>query len=243
MATYVLIPGGWCGGWIWKYVTPLLRTAGHEVYTPTLTGLGERVHLARPDVDLDLHIQDVVNVLEYEDLQGVVLVGWSYSGMVITGVADRVPGRLAQLVYLDAAVPNDGQSVFDCENNPAGRAAEEERARTQGDGWRSPPPTEEELKQWAGDPDDARLHWWASKLTAQPIKTFTQPIRLASATAEPISRAFILCTQAKSKDDSTFRTAELVHTDPRWTYLELASSHVAPVTTPREVVEALLQVV
>lgn len=240
MATYVLIPGSWCGGWIWKYVVPLLRIAGHEVYTPTLTGFGERVHLAHSGVDLDTHIRDVVNVLEYEDLQGVVLVGWSYGGMVITGVADRAPERIARLVYLDALVPQNSQSVFDCENNPAGRASEEERVRTQGDGWQSPPPTEEDLQQWGGDPDDARLHWWASKLAPQPIKTLTQPIRLTNAAAETIPRAFILCTQAKSREDSTFRTADMVRADPRWTYQELAANHVAPVTAPREVVEALL---
>src|SRR5690242_2869175 len=107
MATYVLVPGAWLGGWCWQRVTPLLRAAGHEVYTPTLTGLGERVHLGSPETDLDTHIQDIVNVLVYEDLRDVVLLGHSYSGMVVTGVADRVPDRLSQLVYLDAIVPND----------------------------------------------------------------------------------------------------------------------------------------
>ena len=105
MATFVLVHGAWHGGWCWKKVAPLLRSAGHEVYTPTLTGLGERDHLLTRDIGLDTHIQDIVNVLEYEELTQVVLVGHSYGGMVVTGVAERAHERLRQLVYLDAATP------------------------------------------------------------------------------------------------------------------------------------------
>jgi pimeloyl-ACP methyl ester carboxylesterase len=101
------------GGWCWKRVVPLLRAAGHEVFTPNLTGLGERVHLAHRDIDLETHIKDVLGVLEYEDLDQIVLVGHSYGSMVITGVADRVPERIAHLVYLDGAVAGDGQAVLD----------------------------------------------------------------------------------------------------------------------------------
>jgi pimeloyl-ACP methyl ester carboxylesterase len=100
MVTFVLIPGAWLGGWCWKYLTPLLREQGHEVYTPTLTGLGERTHLARPDTDLETHVRDVVNVLEYRNLEDVVLVGHSYAGLVVRGVAEQVPERLAHVVYL-----------------------------------------------------------------------------------------------------------------------------------------------
>lgn len=106
MATYVLVHGAWHGGWCWQRVTPLLRAAGHEVFTLTLTGLGERSHLANPEIDLNTHIQDVVNVLEYEDLRKVILVGHSYGGMVITGVTDRAAERLAHVVYLVARVDN-----------------------------------------------------------------------------------------------------------------------------------------
>ena len=111
--TYVLVPPAWHGGWCWKKVKQLLQARGHNVYTPTLTGLGERSHLARPEIGLDIHVQDIVNVLTYEDLSGVVLVGHSSSGVVITGVADRAPERLAHMVYLDAFVPEDGQSIWD----------------------------------------------------------------------------------------------------------------------------------
>ncbi|HVI35180.1 MAG TPA: alpha/beta fold hydrolase, partial [Gaiellales bacterium] len=115
--------GAWGGGWAWKKVIPLLRAAGHDVHAPTATGLGDRVHLAGPAVDLDTHITDCANVLAFEDLTEVTLVGWSYGGMIITGVAGRVPERLAQLVYLDALVPADGENGYDAE-----RSSEEVRA-------------------------------------------------------------------------------------------------------------------
>src|SRR5690349_14070720 len=113
MITYVLLHGGWAGGWQWRAVAQHIRAAGYEVYTPTFTGLGERAHLASPEVGLETHIQDVLGVLEYEDLHEMVLVGHSYSGMVSTAVAERVPERIAELVYVDAFVPQDGQSLND----------------------------------------------------------------------------------------------------------------------------------
>ena len=124
MATFVLVTGQHCGAWSWKKVIPLLRAAGHDVYATTATGLGDRVHLASASIDLDTHITDVVNVLEFEGLTEVTLVGWSYGGMIITGVAERVPERLAQLVYLDALVPMHGQNLYDTVG-----ASEEDLAR------------------------------------------------------------------------------------------------------------------
>src|SRR5258705_1716413 len=112
-STYVLVHGAWHGGWCWKRVAPALRAAGHEVYTPTLTGLGERAHLANPAIDLATHISDVVNLLEAEELNEVVLLGHSYGGMVVTGVADRAPARLRRVIYLDAFLPEDGKSLLD----------------------------------------------------------------------------------------------------------------------------------
>ena len=135
MATFVLVHGAFVGGWCWRWVAPYLRAAGHEVHAPTLTGLGERVHLASPQIDLDTHLQDVVNLLHYEDLTGVILVGWSYGGMVVAGVADRVPERIAHVVYFDSDVPRDGDTSVP----PGQHAAREELARAHGDGWRVPP--------------------------------------------------------------------------------------------------------
>ena len=113
MATFVVAHGAWSAGWAWKKMRPLMRAAGHELWTPTYTGLGERAHLGHADVDLDTHIQDIVAVLETEDLNDVILIGHSYGGMVATGVADRARDRIRHLVYLDAFAPTDGQAVFD----------------------------------------------------------------------------------------------------------------------------------
>ncbi len=137
MATFVLCHGGFAGGWQWRQVADLLRANGHTVYTPTFTGLGERVHLAHPDVDLDTLITDVVNVIQYEELTDVTLVGYSFSGMVITGVADLIPERLSRLVYLDAYVPRDGESLIDL----LGTALTTQlmaMAEGVGDGWKVP---------------------------------------------------------------------------------------------------------
>src|SRR5438445_13579590 len=137
MATIVLVHGAW-GGASWeRFVAPRLRAAGHLVFAPTLTGLGDRSHLSSPEVDLATHVQDVANVLFYEDLTDAILAGHSYGGMVVTGVAGRMPERLRRLVYLDAFVPEDGQSLFDLVG--AERAASmRARAAANGDGWRVP---------------------------------------------------------------------------------------------------------
>ena len=143
--TYVLIHPAWFGGWCWKKVTPLLRAQGHEVFTPTLTGLGERAHLARPEVGLEIHVRDIINVIEYENRRNVILVGNSSGGMVITGAADHVPERIAHLVFLDAFVPTDGQSMLDV-IPPDRRPALEAFVQKEGDGWLlprfAPPPWE-----------------------------------------------------------------------------------------------------
>ena len=113
MATFVIAHGAWSSGWAWKKMRPLLRAAGHEFFSPTYTGLGERAHLARPDIDLSTHIQDVLAVLEVEDLHDVTLLCHSYGGMVATGVADKAANRIARVIYIDAFAPTDGQSLFD----------------------------------------------------------------------------------------------------------------------------------
>jgi pimeloyl-ACP methyl ester carboxylesterase len=137
MTTFVLVHGGWDGGWAWKGVAAELNAAGHQVYRPTMTGSGERVHLAGPEVGLDTHVLDITNVLRYEDLTDVVLVGISYGGMVITGVAEQVPERIKHLIYLDAFAPTDGQSGCDIVG-PTMTGFMEQAATLYGDGWRVP---------------------------------------------------------------------------------------------------------
>ncbi|HEU0113024.1 MAG TPA: alpha/beta fold hydrolase, partial [Thermomicrobiales bacterium] len=183
MATIVLVHGGWSGGWNWQGVARRLRAAGHEVYAPTLTGLGERVHLATPAVGLDTHIVDIVNVLAYEDLRDVVLAGHSYGGMVITGVAAQAPERLAQLVYLDAYVPHAGESMLDLVA-PAARQTLEDQFRTGGDGWRTP--------GLGGETDRHVPHPW---------KCFVQPLPAGGHDTTAIPRTYVQFTADKGPDE------------------------------------------
>ena len=137
MATIVLIHGGTSGGWAWKPIASKLRDEGHEVYTPTLTGLGERVHLLNREIGLDTHITDIVNVLFFEDLHDVILAGHSVAGMIITGVADQVPERISRLIFLDAFLPENEESIMDL-LIPELRKVTEHMIQSQGDGWLFP---------------------------------------------------------------------------------------------------------
>ncbi|MGE3912168.1 MAG: alpha/beta fold hydrolase [Chloroflexota bacterium] len=233
MATYVIVHGAWGGAWSWnKLVVPMLRAAGQDVYPVTLTGLGERTHLASPDVSLDTHIQDVVNVLFYEDLTDVILVGHSYGGNVITGVADRVPERLQQLVYLDAATPSDGQASAD--SFPGRREQVEEQARRDGDGWKVPP---------GAVPADqpAEITVWATpRRSPMPIKTMTTPVRLTRGETT-LPRTFVYCTLEKAPGSPQALRAERVKDNPRWQYLELETGHNLHYSAPKETVSILLQ--
>jgi pimeloyl-ACP methyl ester carboxylesterase len=223
MATFVIVHGMWSGGWYFQPTARMLRAAGHEVYTPTLTGIGERVHLGSPDTDLDTHLEDVVNVLEFEALHGVVLVGYSYGGVVVTGVADRVPERIAQLVYLDAWVPRDGQSVFDLIPEQAPRF--EEAARAEGDGWRVP-----------RDP-------WRPRRTPHPLATLRQPLSLSSEPAARLPRTYVLFS-----GNSAYHAPVMAETAARarasgWRTRELPLDHDAPETHPRELADLLHELV
>jgi pimeloyl-ACP methyl ester carboxylesterase len=171
MTTFVCVHGAWGGGWELKEVATYLRSAGHEVYTPTLTGMGERSHLGRPETNLETYIQDIANVLRYEDLNDVILTGHSFGGMVITGVADRMPERIRHLVYVDAPVPEDGQSLFML--LPKIMRQSEEAAQAEGEGWRVPPAP--------GIVEDPRVKAWAKgRYGFQPIESMQQPIRLTN---------------------------------------------------------------
>ena len=227
MATYVLCHGGWAGGWQWRDVASILRAAGHEVYTPTLTGLGERAHLAHRDIDLDTHIQDILMVLKYENLHQIILVGYSYSGMVITGVAEQAPERIARLVYLDAFVPKDGQSMAEL-MGPEIMAAMEQATQAEGDGWRVPP-------QESVDRRDV----------AQPIKTGLQPVTVRNLVAAALPRTFISCTQGLEEFGPMLlpvkQAAENAKASPRWRYRELNTGHQPWLTAPQELADVLLE--
>jgi pimeloyl-ACP methyl ester carboxylesterase len=192
------------------------------------------VHLARPEVDLDVHVLDVLNVLEFEDLRDVVLVGHSYGGMVITGVAERVPERLGQLVYVDAFVPEDGQSLLDLVG-PEAAARFEAQARTTGDGWRVPP------LPLSPDTPEALRGWIEARRTPQPLRTLQQPVRLRSPAAAALPRSYVSCnTPAMGFFDGV---AARLRADPRWRVFELATGHNVQYTMPKELSELLTNLV
>jgi pimeloyl-ACP methyl ester carboxylesterase len=230
MGTFVLVHGAWGGGWAWRpTVGKLLRDAGHEAFTPTLTGLGERAHLASPEVNLETHIQGIVNVIEFENLCDVVLMGHSYGGMVITGVADRIPERLAALVYVDAFVPADGQSLADLTGEGAERM--EARARADGDGWRLPP------GPVSPDATPEHLAWVTLRRSTQPVKTFTQPVHLTGGGAE-LPRTYVYCTNPPG--DAFTRIATRLRDDSAWKVVDFPTSHNVHYTMARELADLLL---
>jgi pimeloyl-ACP methyl ester carboxylesterase len=249
-STFVLVHGSWAGAWIWRDLIRLLRAGGHGVYASTATGMGDRVHLASADIDLDVYVTDVVNLLEYEDLHDVTLVGWSFGGMTITGVAERVPERLAQVVYLDAQVPVDGQNDYDAyfvseEAKQAAIAADVTGGVDAGTPGFLPvgPGIEEWIRGSLKDP--AVAEWVLSKLVPQPHLTSLQPVRLGNPAAAALPRAFILCTadkdlKADPQTDPYVLTVERVRSDPNWRVVELADNHLAPINSPQATAEALL---
>ena len=230
MATFVVAHGAWSAGWAWKKMRPLMRAAGHELWTPTYTGLGERVHLASADVSLDTHIQDIVAVLETEDLNDVILIGHSYGGMVATGVADRARARIKHIVYLDAFAPKDGQSVFDLVA-PEARARMIEGANANG-GWRIP------SSPMPPDTAPEDVAWAAPRRKPQPIKAFETRLKLAS--EPPAPRSYIYCTRARP--DDVFRQFLERARREGWQTFEIDASHNPHITAPDVLLGILRQV-
>jgi pimeloyl-ACP methyl ester carboxylesterase len=177
MTTFVLVPGFWLGAWAWRPVAADLRQHGHDVYPVSLTGLGERAHLARPDTDLEVHVTDVVNLLTYEDLSDVVLVGHSYGGSVVTAAAARAAGRVSQLVYVDSGPLPDGVAQADF-TPPPERERNEALVAGQGDGWRLPPPPWADLAAGVPGVDDSTVALLRARSAGQPWATATAPVRL-----------------------------------------------------------------
>jgi pimeloyl-ACP methyl ester carboxylesterase len=183
--TFLLVPGAWLGGWCWRDVASTLRTAGHDTIPITLTGLGERAHLLTSDIGLQTHVSDLLGLLRYRDLWDVTLVGHSYGGTVITAVAELAPKRIRRLVYLDATVPQDGQSNNDVLGLDIAKRIRESACHA-GDGWRVPPPS---IVDWHL-PEG--LHEWVEhKLTPHPLRCLEEPFRLRSREASSIERVFL----------------------------------------------------
>ncbi len=232
-STFVLVHGAWHGGWCWSRVAARLRERGHAVYTPTLTGLGERRHLISPQVNLDTHVEDIVNLLQFEELERVVLVGHSYAGIVISGVADRVPQRLRQLVYLDALLLEPGKSLFS-DFPPAVVEQRLKAIRETGGGVGAAaalPPAAFGVK----DPADAA--WVARHLTPQPVGTYLQPLLLKAPLGNGLPKTYIECT---GDPIATLEpTKARVRADAGWQLRTLATGHDAMVTAPAALTELL----
>lgn len=237
MATFVLVHGAFVGGFYWRHVRARLQAAGHTVYTPTLTGAGERAHLLSPSVSLSTHITDIVSVLTYEDLQQVILVGHSYGGMVITGVAEQVPERIAQLVYLDAAAPVDGQTATGGFAQGTGDVLSAMSAQTD---WQLPPIP---LAVY-GVTDPATVAWAEPRRTPHPLPTLSQPVTVKNPQAQSLPHIYIRCTQraglvAAFGADPLAPFVERVRAEG-WPLLEVDSGHDAMVIVPEQVAGHLL---
>lgn len=231
MATFVLVHGAWGGSWGFRRVRPLLWGAGHEVFTPSLTGIGEREHLSGDGIDLSTHVEDVVRLVICEDLDHIVLLGFSYGGMVVTGALDRIGDRVDHLVYLDAFVPADGQSVADLVGGT--------------------PPTDPE-RPWLVPPRPRELAtpietaWADQRRSPQPIGTFTEAVSLAGPLEDhPFSLTYIKATADPGEEaDSAFhRSAARAAGSDRWRHHEIATNHMVPLMDPGALATILLGLV
>jgi pimeloyl-ACP methyl ester carboxylesterase len=244
----VLVPGACLGGWAWREVAARLRSLGHEVYPVTLTGLGERVHLASRDVDLETHIEDVVNLLDYEDLSDVLLVGHSYAGVVVTVVADRRPERLRAVVYLDTGPLPGGMAIADAQT-PEQRERQRRETERGRDGWLWPVPDRDTLASGAygsaSGLETADFELIEARGTPQPYATFTTPLRPLEASASDLRRAAIFCSEGGM---SLRLLRELIEqhdpradtfADPSWELHELPTGHWAMFSLPGPLAELL----
>jgi pimeloyl-ACP methyl ester carboxylesterase len=229
--TYVLVHGAWHGGWCWREIATALRTLGHVVHVPTLTGLGERAHLVSRAVNLSTHVADVVNLFEWEELSDVILVGHSYAGHVIPLVADRLKPRIRHLVFLDAVLPRDGHAFL-----PPGVG--EERAKTALEGYLQPPPD----VTWFGVPaDHPKAAWVRRRLTPHPLPTLMETVRFAAGGHVGLPKTYIRCTQRRDMSQPD-PVEPLVKGQPDWIWRTLDTGHDAMVTAPDALTALLLQI-
>ena len=230
MATFVLVHGAWGGSYSWRKVRPCLVASGHQAFTPSLTGIGERAHLTSPQVDLSLHVQDVVNAIWYEDLREITLVGYSYGGMVVSGAIDYVAERVKHVVYLDAFLPKDGEAlqglVTDLPESFPGD-------------WLMPP-----MQRDFEDPADAEFS--APRRVPHPRGCFVEPVRLRA----PLEDRQFSLTYIKATGDprpasgraAFWDAADRTRNNPRWRYFEIDTNHMVPFNRPQQLAEILLEV-
>jgi pimeloyl-ACP methyl ester carboxylesterase len=227
VTTFVLVHGAFGGAHGWHRLRPMLWAQGHQVFTPSLTGIGERAHLASPQVTLRTHIQDVVNCVEYEDLRDIVLVGFSYGGNVITGCVDLISDRIAHMVYLDAALPGNGDSS----RGPS-------FGFTMGKDWlvQGPPRVYD---------DPAEGEWAAPRRSPQPLPTMTEPVQISKPIEEwPFTRTYIKATAGNHERGGNVAVkADYTRNHPAWRYREIETTHMVPQNRPADLLQLLLEVI
>lgn len=235
--TFVLIHGAWHGGWCWRDVRKILQADGHNVFTPTLTGLGERSHLRSAAINVDTYVLDIANLITWEELNQVVLVGHSYGGVIVSGVCDRMKSRIAHAIYLDAIAPKNGDTVL------PGGTAEVARARfgELQDGYLAAPP----------DPNGfgvteklaAERAWVLRRMTPHLLGTWTQPVMLPNGGSDGVHRTFIYCNDkpAANAEAERARLARF-RDDPTWNYRELPCGHDSMIILPRETAEMFVSI-
>ena len=232
MATFVVAHGAWSAGWAWKKMRPLLRERGHELYTPSYTGLGERAHLLRPGIDLSLHIADVLGVIEYERLRNFVLVGHSYGGCVISGIAEAVPDAIQSIVFLDAFIPDNGDSTLDLVQPAVQDVIRGALARGE-----ITVPVRDAAAFKVNEKDRA---WVDSLATPQPIATFTEKLKLTGARERIAKKTYI---RASGYPNVSFEKAlARVKADPSWRTYEVPCGHDVMIDDPERLTEILLEV-
>ena len=232
MTTFVLVSGAWAGGWCYGRVAKMLRSKGHEVYTPTNTGIGERVHLYHSSIGLETHVQDILNVIRWEGLKDIVIVGHSYGGMIITVVADRVPEKIKQLVYLDAFVPANGKCQF--EYLPSERRESMRRDAEAHDGGITPMTAEAWLVK---NKDD--VAWVNSLSVRHPIRTFEEPVRLSGGLERLRNKRNFIWSEGYAKGPFK-QFYDVLVDDPTWrTYKVPGCGHMVMIDKPADLAKVL----
>jgi len=231
MATFVLVHGAWLGGWCYQRVAQLLRRAGHEVYTPTLTGLGERAHLTNASISLDTHIDDVLGVMRWEGLSDIVLCGHSYGGIVISGVTEKAVENIRSLVFLDAFVPENGQCHMDLFPLEYAQLMRQD-AQENGEGYKLTPPSPETVNLNAAD-----VEWAKTMLVKHPLACFEQKLTLTDSRERVPRRTYILATGWSSPFEKLARRFDQ---DPAWEVKHVDCGHIIMLDRPQELTDMLV---
>jgi pimeloyl-ACP methyl ester carboxylesterase len=235
--TFVLAHGSWCGGWCWSRVADRLGAKGHSVYALSFTGMGDRSHLISRDITIDTFVEDLIQIIISKELTKVVLVGHSFGGVPISGVADRLPERIAHLVYLDAVVVESGKSAFSYypkeEVEARIRAAEEAT-----NGLAVPVPDPLPIVWGHGRDGDPDYEWVRRQLSPHPLRSYTTPLTLRAEVGNGLPRTYV--TSTKPGHPALEASRQLVRSWRGWRWIELLTPHNSMITHPDEVVGVLL---